>query len=278
MDFVDSSFFKDPSKRLPTPAEVRAQSTDLYVNPQPQPVIFEDSKVLVKFGPCVMTAEAQCLWMIKRAFGDEVPVPEIFGWRVDEDYVFIYMELIQGQTLLDRWDELDALNKRSLCDQLCQIINSLRRLEQDPSNQYIGSLSHERQVLDYVFQAYLKAGPFSNIQDFNDWFSSLPQYHFPLKYEDPYRALLPDNGDIKFTHADLHRANIMVSSSKPARILAIVDWGQSGWYPDYWEYCKAGYTCWSESEWRREWIDHCLRPRTLEFDIFSEYIMAMGAV
>jgi len=138
MDFVDSSFFKDPSKRLPTPAEVRAQSTDLYVNPQPQPVIFEDSKVLVKFRPCVTTAEAQCLWMIRRAFGDEVPVPEIFGWRVDEDYVFIYMELIQGQTLLDRWDELDALNKRSLCDQLCQIINSLRRLEQDPSDQYIG--------------------------------------------------------------------------------------------------------------------------------------------
>ena len=66
------------------------------------------------------------------------------------------------------------------------------------------------------------------------------------RYKDPYRGMLPDTGEIKFTHGDLHRGNIIVSSAAPARILAIVDWAQAGWYRDYWEYCKALYTCWYE--------------------------------
>lgn len=99
-----------------------------------------------------------------------------------------------------------------------------------------------------------------------------------MKYKDPYRDLLPDDGEIKFTHADLHRANIMISSTAPFRVIAIVDWGLSGWYPDFWEYCKALYTCWYESEWRQDWIDKFLHPRTQEFLVFSEYCMAIGAV
>lgn len=74
---------------------------------KPKPVIFEDMNLLVKFGPDITVTEAQNLWMIKRAFRGRVPVPEIFGWRVDErNYVFIYMEFMQGQRLQDRWDSL----------------------------------------------------------------------------------------------------------------------------------------------------------------------------
>lgn len=141
MNFYDSSFFKEAGNRLPTPAQVKALSRDIHTSPRPRPVIFEASKVLVKFGPHVTTAEAQCLWFIKRTFGDEVPVPEIFGWQVDEEnHVYLYMEFIKGQTLQDRWNGLDDLDKTSLCDQLCQIVNILRQLEQDPSDQYIGAL------------------------------------------------------------------------------------------------------------------------------------------
>lgn len=125
-----------------------------------------------------------------------------------------------------------------------------------------GSISHQ-QILDYVFQSYPESGPFSTIKDFNDWFSCLPQSWLPpsKKYNDPYRHLLPDEGVIKFTHGDLHRGNIIISSSKPARILAIVDWEQAGWYPDYWEYCKALYTCWYEEVATR--LDRPLSEPTL---------------
>ncbi|KAJ6004411.1 hypothetical protein N7522_006056 [Penicillium canescens] len=99
MDFLDSSV-KEPGKSLSTPAQVGALSKEIHVNPQPQPVVFKQSEAFVKFGPYVTIAEAQCLWIIRRTFGDDILVPEIFGWRVDEEnYVFLYIELIKGQTL-----------------------------------------------------------------------------------------------------------------------------------------------------------------------------------
>jgi hypothetical protein len=74
--------------------------------------------------------------MIKRAFSDAVSVTEVFGWRVDEENnIFIYVELIEGMTLHDRWSDLNGLDKKFLCDQLSQIINNLCSLEQDPSDQ-----------------------------------------------------------------------------------------------------------------------------------------------
>lgn len=102
------------------------------------------------------------------------------------------MELIQGQPLLDSWDELTSLDKKSLCDQLCQIVSFLRQLGQFSSDKYIGAAqSHDnskmnanwffpgsinrQQLSDYVFQTQPEAAPFLNISDFNDWFSCLPQ-------------------------------------------------------------------------------------------------------
>ncbi|PWY72145.1 hypothetical protein BO94DRAFT_539277 [Aspergillus sclerotioniger CBS 115572] len=99
-DFLESSFFAKPNRRLPSPAEVKALSRD-FTKSRQQPVVFEHLNLIVKLGRTVTVAEAQCLWMLRRVFGDTVPVPEIYGWRTDEDYVFIYMELIDGRTLHD---------------------------------------------------------------------------------------------------------------------------------------------------------------------------------
>ena len=100
MDFLESSFFKD-NQCLPTPAEVRSLWDHEMPN-QPLPVRFEHLNLIVKFGPRVDVAKAQCLWVIKRVLGDKVPVPEVYGWRVDGRDVFIYMELIRGDTLFDQ--------------------------------------------------------------------------------------------------------------------------------------------------------------------------------
>lgn len=71
------------------PPEVRALSGTDQARPQPRPVIFEHLNLIVKFGPHVTVAEAQCLWVIKRLLCDEVLVPEVYGWRVDGRDVFI---------------------------------------------------------------------------------------------------------------------------------------------------------------------------------------------
>lgn len=86
-------------------------------------------------------AEAQCLWIIKTTLGDNVPVPEIYGWRKDGNDVFIYMQLLPGYVLKDQWEFLTVLEKTSICDHLRQILVHLREVEQQPDDKFIGMLS-----------------------------------------------------------------------------------------------------------------------------------------
>ncbi|TGO22418.1 hypothetical protein BPAE_0169g00260 [Botrytis paeoniae] len=212
---------------LPTPAEVLALSGNGQTKPQPPPVIFEHLNLLVKFGRYVTLAEAQCLWIIREDLGDEVPVPEIYGWRVDGDHDF-----------------MDDSDKTSVCEQLSKIISSLRSVEQDPQDSFVGSLNRSH-LLDIVFENQPPGGPFATTKQFHDYFSSLSwlRLTLPENFKDPWREYLPDDGSIQLTHGDLHRGNIVVSPTTPPRVLAIIDWAHCGCYPDYWGYCKAAYTC-----------------------------------
>jgi hypothetical protein len=138
-------------------------------------------------------------------------------------------------------------------------------------------------LLDIVFTDDTKpsAGPFASVKEFHDWLSYLTkrgkEIHWPdpSQIPDPSRYLLPDNSPITFTHADLHPSNIIVSIDNPCHIVAIIDWHQSGWYPDYWEYCKAVFTAEPNGEWETEYI-----PRFLEvadcYDAWSYYPQTLG--
>ena len=92
---------------------------------------------------------------------------------------------------------------------------------------------------------------------------------------DPYRNFLPDDSTITFTHADLHPSNIIVSTEDPCRIVSIIDWHQSGWYPDYWEYCKTVFTADLYGDWESEYV-----PRFLElpdcYDAWAFYPRTLG--
>ncbi|KMP08837.1 hypothetical protein CISG_01875 [Coccidioides immitis RMSCC 3703] len=281
VNFLDSSFFatKAGQKRgLPTPIEVIALSKDFKTDPPPAPVKFDHLNLLVKFGSAVEIEEALCLRMIRKTFCDKIPVPEVYGWKVHNGCVFIYMELIRGDTLHDRWDSLSEAEKASICDQLQVIVSSLRQVEQDPKDPFIGSIARQH-LHDYVFETMPWKGPFKNERKFNDWFSSLPQHWLPesRKYRDPYRDYLPDNGTIKLTHGDLHHGNILISPTRPPRIIALIDWAHAGGYPEYWEYCKALYTSHYEGEWRNVWIPKFLDPYETEGTIFGGICIADGS-
>jgi hypothetical protein len=146
-DFLDSSFFSTkPGQCLPTPSEVTGRSPDFPTNPRPAPIRFENLNLIVKFGLCVGIEEALCLRLIKKHLADRVPVPEVYGWRVDGPYVFIYMQLIQGETLHNRWDSLRVSDRELICNQLGEIVSSLRQVEQDPMDTYIGVASRYTSV------------------------------------------------------------------------------------------------------------------------------------
>lgn len=59
------------------------------------------------------------------------------------------------------------------------------------------------------------------------------------KFHDACRIDIIKEVPIVFTHNDLCPPNILLSPGPSPRVVAILDWGQSGWYPSYWEYCKA---------------------------------------
>lgn len=49
----------------------------------------------------------------------------------------------------------------------------------------------------------------------------------------------PADVAIAFTHNGLLAPNILLSPGPEPKVAAVIDWAQSGWYPAYWECCKA---------------------------------------
>lgn len=131
MDFTETSFFQAGKDRS-LPAVPTVDATDQGI------LVVSEMRLLIKFGPRVTVDEAVTMRAVRKRLGNQVPVPEVFGWRVRQDRVFIYMELISGTTLQERWDDLNLSEKDSLCEQLNQILSSLRQITQ--RHEFIGKL------------------------------------------------------------------------------------------------------------------------------------------
>ncbi|TFK47671.1 hypothetical protein OE88DRAFT_1614720, partial [Heliocybe sulcata] len=278
VDFTDSSFFAKYAA-LPSIAQVRAeairQSPDGIFCPlehRPPPVFFPDMRLIVKYGAYnTSIAEGQCLWMIHHYLKGAVPVPELYGWRHEGKAVFLYMELVQGVTLKDCWDDLCDADKTSICHDLRAAMQGLRSLRQNPSDTFIGHVGRQR-LRDTFFESR-GAGPFSSVFDLHEFFAFYPHPHDPFPEDpDPVREKLPDDARIVFIHGDLDKTNIIVSppahDGQPSRLVCIIDWHQSGWYPDYWEYCKARRLTVGPPGYEEEWGDRLL-PTFL--DVFENF-------
>ncbi|KAI0116738.1 hypothetical protein F4814DRAFT_447743 [Daldinia grandis] len=144
-------------------------------------------------------------------------------------YLFLKcMELIQGETLENKWESLSKPERIDVCGQLRVILSELRSLKQDPENQFLGHINRQP-LLDIMFTDETKpsAGPFSSVKKFHDWLSFLTKrgleihWPHPSLIPDSFRDSLPDNSLITFTHADLHPSNILVTSDAPYRVMTL---------------------------------------------------------
>ncbi len=146
MDFRDTSFFqsKGPSlPQLPSPTEIIQQYPKLRIGRGVAK--FEHLNLIVKAGNSkyLRLEEVQTLRAIKQAFPtNEIPVPELFGWRKVGDQNFIYMSLVPGKTLREIWASLTTADKTSIRDQLGRIVTTLRRITQGSSDRFIGILTN----------------------------------------------------------------------------------------------------------------------------------------
>ncbi|EJU01707.1 hypothetical protein DACRYDRAFT_52476 [Dacryopinax primogenitus] len=258
--FEKSTFFQNnPHACLPTPAEVRAQckfpgasieSFGLY----PPPARFPHLGLLVKFGHGASVTEGECLAFLRRQ--GITFAPEIYGWTTEGDVVYLYMELIPGVTLSQRWDWLSASQKEAIALELNEMMGKVRCVHLDSSTPYIGSVGR-RPLQDRILEQRRGAPlmTFDSVTALHDFF--MRPTLFDPTVQHPHRGDLPDDVEIQLTHGDLHLGNIIVSAPSwwtkeglVPHVMAIVDWHQAGWMPSYWEYCKA---LWTVSPDREEW-------------------------
>ncbi|PGH11833.1 hypothetical protein AJ79_04630 [Helicocarpus griseus UAMH5409] len=207
--FPESSFFKERRAiALPTPAEIRAinkASGNIcasYFN-RPSPVTIPSLGLFVKYGADVSLTEAQTQMMVREKLQGRVPVPEVFGWAEDADQRFIYMSLVEGETLQVRWIGMDENERQAVCEELKHMAKAWRDLKQDGGDCYIGTCSMGEQPLNDVFVTHrpqLK-GPFQNPNAVR-------------QFQDACGIEITDMAPITFTHADLAAPNILLSPGK----------------------------------------------------------------
>ncbi|KAK9318377.1 hypothetical protein V1522DRAFT_396820 [Lipomyces starkeyi] len=212
--FPESSFFKERrAPALPTPAEIRAIKVSGTASfNRPLPVMIPLLGLVVKYGADVTIIEAQTQIVVREKLQGQVPIPKVFGWTKDEGQRFIYMSLIEGEALQERWSDIDNNERQAICEELKHLVKAWRALEQDKHDRYIGSLG--KQSLNDIFLArHLElAEPFQGINAVQ-------------QFQDTCGIEISSDVPIIFTHDDLVPPNILLSPGPNPKVAAVIDWG-----------------------------------------------------
>ncbi|KAF2789773.1 hypothetical protein K505DRAFT_352358 [Melanomma pulvis-pyrius CBS 109.77] len=188
INILDASWFRNHgrTRALPSPEQVRSLSTPHRLL---QSVQFEEVDLIVESREQIPTSEAT-------------------------EEVFIYMQLILGHTLDQRWDSTTYNDKQAVCSDLQIFVSRFRKLGLNESQQVIGMCAGFEGC---DFLPLLR--PFTTRVIFRDLPSFLWRRHVAdtQNIEDQWRDVVLNNGRIVFTHGD---------------------WAQKGWYPEYWEHCR----------------------------------------
>ena len=138
MDFLDSSFFRPNNSverpQLPSPSSIVAQ----YGDGGTRIIRIDALNMIVKidYTNHMRLEEVQTMLAIRQLFScDDLPVPEVFGWRLHGHQLFIYMSLIRGETLRQASPRLTQIDKISIQSDISRVIMLLRQIVQEnPKN------------------------------------------------------------------------------------------------------------------------------------------------
>lgn len=168
-----------------------------------------------------------------------LPVPRLYeqDWQQyyyyhDSGDVSIRMEYIRGKTLLERWPQMESDEKVHVMRQLCSLLVVMRCV--CPPIRVIGSCDGSH-VRDSRAESTHFGPPCHSEAEFNDYLISTIAYA-PDEMRAAYSRSLARDHCIVFSHCDLSPDNIILD--RKLNVVGIVDWEDSGWYPEYWEYVK----------------------------------------
>jgi aminoglycoside phosphotransferase len=216
--------------------------------------------LVAKFGPKVTLAEVDAIQYI--AEQTDIPVPMVHASFRCRNEGFIIMDHIEGCSLDKIWNGLSESEKGGLAADLKAYMNRLRQI---PPESYIGGIG-TKPVPDFILDGADRRGPFEKESDFNRallnaYTSRLNNHLAPTLLG----MLDAHSHKITFCHGDFSPRNIMVHNG---RVAGILDWEYAGWYPEYWEYCKALYTVSWKNDWAK-YVGEILCPYYCEYAVDS---------
>ncbi|OTA68434.1 kinase-like protein [Hypoxylon sp. EC38] len=220
------------------------------------PVYKLDSKTVVKSSKITRLAEAETMRFVRKH--TSIPVPEVYNAYKDEEsgHTRIIMEFIEGVELEEAWDKYSDAEKEHVINQLRGYMKELRELK----GSFIGAIDGSW-CDDHYFDVERGGfGPFKSESDFNSGIVRALKTDHPYVHVDITCDLWQEimkGHEIVLTHNDFAPRNILVQGSK---VVAIIDWELSGFYPEYWEYCKAL----RRPDWESGWIKERALDRILD--------------
>jgi Phosphotransferase enzyme family len=253
------------TRSLPTPEEVEA-STDILFDQGWGIRVVGVGDYVVKYGRNIYPEEAAALDFVAKH--TTIPSPSLLGYYEHAGKSYLFMSRMPGVLLEESIKELAPDQLQTISGELKLMADQLRRLRISDFEVewYIGSLNRQP-CRDLIFSSNRKRskGPFSSENEMYDnlitrWIDCVLDPPIPQSEIEFKRKLYGEisGSELVFTHGDLVPHNIMVQDG---HVTGIIDWGQSGWYPAYWEYVKAMWGCadlW-ETVWPME-ISRFLEP------------------
>lgn len=257
-----------PLPTLPTTEEIRACPNVLWETMGSKVVALNDD-IVVKYGRYINTWEGQALVYLER-YVPEVPAPRLYAMYHDSKQLFLIMQRAPGVPLNSIWPSLAESEKDDIITKLQHAFEAMRKAE-CPWPDFFGGLDRGP-VPHYLFfsqrhedEGFL--GPFSGepafvaalVGNYRALVENNKRPDYKARFYEKYLATVLQGHRPTLTHGDAQQKNIMVaektglSKSQGGRSfdVVLVDWENSGWLPDFWEFFCASYPL--IFDWHEDW-------------------------
>ncbi|KAB8224489.1 kinase-like domain-containing protein [Aspergillus novoparasiticus] len=233
-----------------------------------------DTDMLVKFGHGVRLAEAEALHLVSKR--TTIAVPNLLSACILDGTGYITISYEPGTPFEQYWDNASETEHQRILAQLTDYVQQTRGIE----GNFIGAPDHSP-CRDGVFEGgygdhtKYSYGPYeSEVQALRDRLPGKllqsendPESNFWASEYILHQTVRGLKGHkIVFTHGDLHECNMLVRSDGT---VVLLDWGLSGFWPEYWEFYRAMFN----PPWRTSWdrmVERFILPYYVEYDVMKK--------
>lgn len=203
--------------------------------------------LVLKIGKDTVAAEFDTVNFIRS--NTTIPVPRVIASDIAFGRTYMLMRKVEGVPLDFAWPNLDTKQRANVVEQLRSFVAQLRTLSptlsRGPSVRAVCGLNNAP-IRDSRISSSTPAGPFPDERAFNDHLIAAAERFIDISILSEIRSRMRDDHRIYFTHGDLAPRNIFVQGDV---VTAVIDWEESGWYPEHWEMVKARWCTLQDPEW-----------------------------